>query len=173
MAKATVARKSLGPKRPCGFDSRPGHKGQPGNEAWLFLLFWGWQQGFGTFTFAIYCYSNSYKSLGSQLALLYGGWELPVLQVRDNQSNTNKAVPNLGTPISGQHGLLIVLFAECGHGPKTPKDQTKSRQITKRHYSVFGKASFLGIKFFGKASILCLIFHRKAYLCCVNDVILC
>ena len=25
MAKATVVRKSLGPKRPCGFDSRPGH----------------------------------------------------------------------------------------------------------------------------------------------------
>ena len=26
MAKATVVRKSLGPKRPCGFDSRPGHE---------------------------------------------------------------------------------------------------------------------------------------------------
>ena len=113
--------KSLGPKRPCGFDSRPGHEGKPGNEAWLFLLFWGWQQRFGTFTFAIYCYSNSYKSLGSQPALFDGGWELPVFQVRDNQSNTNKAVPNLGTPISGQHGLLIVLFAECGHSPKTAK----------------------------------------------------
>ena len=115
-------------------------------------MFWGWQQGFGTFTFAIYCYSNSYKSLGSQPALFDGGWELPVFQVRDKQSNTNKAVPNLDTPISGQHGLLIVLFAECGHGPKTPNDQTKSRQITKCQHPRLRKASFLGLKFFGKAS---------------------
>ena len=26
VAKAIVVRKSLGPKRPCGFDSRPGHE---------------------------------------------------------------------------------------------------------------------------------------------------
>ena len=26
VAKAIAARKSLGPKRPCGFDSRPGHR---------------------------------------------------------------------------------------------------------------------------------------------------
>lgn len=85
----------------------PGAQRKPGFIAWLFLLFWRWQQGSGTRSFAICCYSNSYKSLGSQPALFDGGWESSVLQVDDNQLNTNKAVPNLGTPISGRAGLLI------------------------------------------------------------------
>jgi hypothetical protein len=71
-------------------------------------LFWGDKQGFGPRSFAIDCYSNSYELLGSQPALFDGGWEPPVLQVNDNQPRTNKAGPNLSTPISGRAGLPIV-----------------------------------------------------------------
>ena len=123
MAKATVVRKSLGPKRPCGFDSRPGHEGKPGFIAWLSCCL-GRQQGFGSRSFAICCYSNSYESPGSQPALCDGGWEPPVLQVNDNQPRTHKADPNLSTPISGRARLPII-FTECGHPPKkTPNGQT-------------------------------------------------
>ena len=50
MAKATVVRKSLGPKRPCGFDSRPGHKNTSSRYLeGVFFVIW---QTFGKHLFA-------------------------------------------------------------------------------------------------------------------------
>ena len=89
-----------------------------------FSVFWGWQQGFGTRSFALCCYSNNYESLGSQPALFDGGWEPLVSQVDENQQNTSQTVPNHGTPISGRLGLLIVSLQSADTNPKPPNNQT-------------------------------------------------